>query len=124
MSTRVLVFGTFDLFHPGHEFVLEQAAKLGDELHVAVARDSHVQQLKNKIPARSQEARLATITSQPGVTSAQLSDETLGSYGVVRDVRPDVIALGHDQSALEVDLRRWMKEQGIEIEIARLPKHV
>lgn len=123
MARRVLAFGTFDLFHPGHVFFLEQAAKLGDELHIAVARDSHVQQLKNKVPTRSQEARLATIASQPGVTSAQFSDETLGSYGVVRALHPDVIALGHDQTALEADLRRWMKEQGIEIEIARLPKH-
>lgn len=122
MPRRVLVFGTFDLFHPGHEFVLKSAAKLGDELHVAVARDTHVQQLKHKIPTRPEDARLATVARHPDVTSAQLSDETLGSYGVIRTLRPDIIALGHDQDALAADLTRWSNEQGIVLNMVRLPK--
>jgi len=28
MSRTVMAFGTFDVFHPGHEYYLQQAAKL------------------------------------------------------------------------------------------------
>ena len=122
MNTRVLAFGTFDLFHAGHVFFLEQASALGDELYVSVARDAHIQTLKHHEPMRDQEARLATVIRQPCVKSAQLSDETLGSYGVIRSIKPNIIALGFDQDGLATDLKRWMREQGISIELTRLPK--
>lgn len=122
MPTRVLVFGTFDLFHAGHVFFLEQAAALGDELHVAVARDSHVELLKHHASSRPEAARLATVARQPLVRAAHLSDEILGSYELVRTLRPDMIALGHDQTALETDLRRWIAEQGIDLSVVRMSK--
>ena len=36
---RVMTTGVFDLLHPGHIAMLEEAAKLGDELVVVLARD-------------------------------------------------------------------------------------
>ena len=45
---KVMVFGTFDIFHKGHENFLKQAKKLGDCLTVVVARDETV--LKFKLP--------------------------------------------------------------------------
>ncbi len=114
---RVLAFGTFDLFHPGHEFFLAQAAALG-ELHVAVARDAHVLALKGRAPQRGEAQRLATVRRVPNVAEARLSDETLGSYAVVDAVRPDVIALGFDQAGLAADLARWMEETGRPVRVA------
>lgn len=35
----VLVYGTFDLLHPGHIYLLEEAKKLGDKLIVGVSTD-------------------------------------------------------------------------------------
>lgn len=35
----VLVYGTFDLLHPGHIYLLEEAKKLGDRLIVGVSTD-------------------------------------------------------------------------------------
>ena len=35
----VLVYGTFDLLHPGHIYLLEEAKKLGDRLIVGVSAD-------------------------------------------------------------------------------------
>ncbi len=121
MFPVVLAFGTFDLFHKGHEFFLAEAAQHG-RLHVAVARDAHVRALKGKGTSRPETARLATVARQPCVEQAVLSDETLGSYGVVRTLRPAVIALGHDQDALEADLRRWMAETGVDIPVVRIAR--
>jgi FAD synthetase len=39
---NVLVFGVFDMLHPGHIYFLEQAQKLGDQLHICLASDEYV----------------------------------------------------------------------------------
>ncbi len=42
----VMTFGTFDMFHPGHEYYLSEARKLGDTLITIVARDVTVTRIK------------------------------------------------------------------------------
>ncbi len=116
----VLTFGTFDAFHPGHEHVLSEAAKLGDRLVVGVARDAHVAALKNKSPRDDEQARLDRILAHPLVSDATLSDEELGSYRILDALKPDVIALGHDQDALRDSLEAWMSSTGIQIPIVRV----
>ena len=108
----VLVFGTFDALHPGHEFFLEKSASFGDRLVVVVARDSFVQSFKNKNPLHNEISRLHFIQSHPLVTEACLADEITGSFSVLNRIRPTVICLGHDQDALGDSLRTWMKKSG------------
>jgi len=108
----VLAFGTFDGIHPGHEHFLSEASKLGLELVVGVARDSHVRELKNKMPEFSENKRRDKITDLPYVDRAVLSDKELGSYNIIQVVEPDLVAIGHDQDALLKDLQRWLRETG------------
>ena len=108
----VLVFGTFDALHPGHEYFLEQSAEQGDRLVVAVARDSFVKSFKNKNPLHNELSRLHFIQSHPLVSEACLADEVTGSFSILNKVRPYVICLGHDQNALGESLKNWMKESG------------
>ena len=46
---KVLVFGTFDIFHKGHEYFLSEAAKHGS-LNVVVARDLTTYEVKGRFP--------------------------------------------------------------------------
>ena len=39
--TRVITYGTFDLFHEGHRRLLERAKALGDHLIVGVTSDNY-----------------------------------------------------------------------------------
>ncbi|NBS41885.1 FAD synthase, partial [bacterium] len=119
MST-VLAFGTFDRLHPGHRAFLARAAALGDRLVVAVARDAHVRLLKNKEPRENEETRRAAVANVGGVSDAILSDEQLGTYGVLDGVCPDVIALGYDQFGLEADLKRHFAERAIDVPLVRI----
>ena len=64
---RVLVFGTFDGLHAGHQFFLRTAKTQGTVLIVSVARDKHVSELKQKIPIHREQERLQTIQKLPFV---------------------------------------------------------
>ena len=108
----VLVFGTFDALHPGHEYFLEQSSAYGDRLVVVVARDSFVRSFKKKEPRHNELSRLHFIQSHPLVSEACLADEVTGSFTVLNRIRPTLICLGHDQNALEDSMRKWMKSSG------------
>jgi cytidyltransferase-like protein len=61
--TRVMAFGTFDLFHPGHKHYLDTALALGDELIVIVARDSRVLTVKLRSPIHTELTRLDNVSN-------------------------------------------------------------
>ena len=100
---KVLVFGVFDGLHLGHEAMLHQAKRLG-EVVVAVARDEVVWNLKHKRPKKNMRSRAAAVRRLG--YRAVLGDRKTSSYGVIRKVKPDIIALGYDQSALARDVRK------------------
>ena len=97
MGKRVLCCGTFDCLHPGHQSFLEQAAALGTDLFIVVARDDNVLRIKGRPPTQSEDERLAAISRQPGVDDVRLGYVGNDLLRVVRDISPDVIALGYDQ---------------------------
>lgn len=96
MKTRVVAFGTFDLLHPGHIAFLTAARKLGDELVVVVTRDDRVFEEKGMRPLFSEKERLQIITALAVVSQATLGDP-VGSWGILKRLKPQVVALGHDQ---------------------------
>jgi len=122
---RVMVFGVFDRLHPGHISLLKQAAALGDELVVVVARDELVRQLKNKSPYYAQNERLKAIQKVPSVTKAVLGDAVSSSYEVIKKYKPEVLALGYDQKELTQDITQRMQEGDLPhtIHIVHLKSH-
>jgi len=96
---RVLCCGTFDLLHPGHESYLAQAAGLGEELIVVVARDENVKRLKGRRPSQGENVRRAAVEKLEVVTEARLGNSGEHFLRVVDEIDPDVIALGYDQGA-------------------------
>lgn len=99
-----MVFGVFDRLHPGHISFLDQAAGLGNELIVAVARDSIVWELKKKTPTESENMRISRVARVKGVTHAMLGDQELGSWNVIIAHKPDIICLGYDQQWIKKDI--------------------
>ena len=91
-----MVFGTFDILHPGHLHMLKEAKEHGDFLVVIIARDQTVSTLKGKQPQHDEVARVKNLEA------LNIADEVrLGSLGdkykVIREEKPDIIALGYDQ---------------------------
>lgn len=117
---KVLVFGTFDFFHKGHESFLRQARKHGDNLVAVVARDKTVTEVKGRHPVNDEQAR------KKAVEKSGLADEVvLGNLGdkylVLETQRPDAVCLGYDQTSFADGLRGELDKRGlVETEIFRL----
>lgn len=109
---RVLVFGTFDLLHPGHLYFLQLAKRRGDKLVVIVTRDEIVKKLKKKNPILADTDRLAMVKSLKFVDQAFLGDH-LGECRVVMKVKPDVIVYGYDQKQDLFGLTHLLKNSKI-----------
>ncbi len=101
---KVLVFGVFDGVHEGHRALFREAKRHGDHLVLAVARDGVIEKLKRRAPDKDLAARIAMLEKELFVDEAVPGDEVLGGYGVIKAHRPEVVALGYDQSALKEDL--------------------
>jgi cytidyltransferase-like protein len=65
----VITYGTFDMFHHGHERLLQRAKAMGDILIVGVATDEY-NELKGKKAVQTQEERLNYVESLPYVDQA------------------------------------------------------
>jgi len=104
----VVASGVFDLIHYGHLCYLEEAKKAGGEdskLVVVVARDSTVKRLKGKKPVIPEDQRRAIVEALKPVDEAILGYEDLNIKEVVRKIKPDIVAVGHDQEFIEDSLK-------------------
>ncbi len=126
-ATRILVFGTFDMVHPGHRHFFAQARKLAKKstepfLIVSLARDKNVLRIKKHLPKKSEKQRKAQMESVPEVDKVVLG--AIGNHipAIVR-LKPDIIALGYDQSAYVKGLRTQLKYAGLAPKIVRLKSH-
>lgn len=95
---RVLCCGTFDYLHPGHLSFLRQAAQLGDELYVVIARDENVKRIKGKYPDHGEEERRSRVAALGIADEVRLGHLGADFLRVVAEIRPDIIALGYDQA--------------------------
>lgn len=93
---HVIVFGVFDLLHPGHLYFLQQAKKHGSHLTVIIARDERVIQEKRHKPFFSAEERLKLVGALKIVDRVMLGDKG-GEWRIIKKLRPDVVCVGYDQ---------------------------
>lgn len=121
LMKKIIAFGTFDIFHPGHISFLKQARRLGDYLIVVVARDKNTLKAKGKLPKNSEKTRLREVKK------AKLADKViLGSinnnyFRTLRTNKIDLIALGYDQKPTISQLKKVLRKHRLShIEIRRL----
>jgi len=113
--------GTFDLLHMGHIYYLKESKKLGDRLVVVVARDSTVRKLKHE-PITPEEMRLDIIKELKIVDEAVLGHKD-DMYATVKEIKPDIIALGYDQVHDEKKIEQELKKRKLVARVVRLPKY-
>lgn len=115
--TRVVATGTFDILHPGHVLYLCESKKLGDELYVIVARDSTIKHKRKPMLPEGQ--RLFMVRSLKCVDHAVLGSEE-DMFRPIREISPDIIALGFNQHWDEAELQNKLDEKGIGAKVVRI----
>lgn len=118
---KVLAFGAFDLLHPGHIFYLEKAKKLGTSLVVVIARDNNIVKEKGHEPVQDEKTRAELVGALKPVDSVILGYKEGDKLRVIDKVKPDVIALGHDQNIAKKEIQRYLRETNHKAKIVRLP---
>ncbi len=113
--------GVFDILHPGHGFILEKAKELGDILVAIIARDSTVKRMK-RIPIVPEKQRVEMVNYLKPVDIAILGKE--GNFlDIIEDIKPDIIALGPDQSHNEDRIKKDLEERGLNVDIKRIEEY-
>ncbi len=116
--TRVMASGVFDILHSGHVHYLSEAKNLGDELVVVVATDATVRRRKH-MPITPEKMRLELVSSLKPVDRAVLGREG-DMYKVVEEIRPDIIAIGYDQTFDEKVVEAELRKRGLDTKVVRL----
>ena len=117
---KVMVFGTFDIFHPGHESFLKQAKKYGDYLIVVIARDKTVKSVKSRKQTKNEKER-KKVVEKSGLVDKSVLGGITNKYAVIRRYKPETICLGYDQKIFTENLENWLKKVGLEhINIKRM----
>jgi glycerol-3-phosphate cytidylyltransferase/FAD synthetase len=115
----VLAGGVFDIIHPGHISTLNAAKALGDVLVVVVATDNTAVKMKKRSPIHSQEQRQELVNSLKVVDLCLIGQEE-NIFKTVKQVRPQIIALGYDQVHQEQFITEGCKKIELDAKVARL----
>lgn len=113
---RVIAQGTFDILHPGHIHYLEDAASLGDELHVIVARRENV---THKQPPLLPNQQRRDVIAALGIVDEAHVGHPSDIFVPVERIDPDVIVLGHDQHHDEAAIQDELDRRGIDCIVER-----
>ncbi len=121
----VLASGVFDLLHLGHVRFLEAAKKEGGKnakLIVIIARDSTVEAMKGRKPIMSEDQRCALVESLKVVDQAVLGYENFDVGEVIGKIKPDVIALGFDQTDMETAVQSYIAKHKLPVKVVKIGK--
>ena len=112
--------GCFDLLHPGHVHLLEQARSWCDRLVVGVNSDASVKRLKGAArPIQGEAARAAVLASLATVDCVAVFEEDT-PIELIRLLKPDVLVKGADYTVSQVVGGDIVQGYGGEVRLAEL----
>lgn len=123
MPRKVMVSGCFDMLHSGHIAFLQEAARQGDELYVALGSDQTVYDLKGRAPVNTEDERLYMVQSINCVTQAFVSTGSgmLDFADELRTMKPDVFVVNEDGNTPQKEA--LCAAEGIEYRVLQREPH-
>lgn len=106
--TRVITYGTFDLFHYGHLKILERAKALGDYLIVAVSSDEF-NAIKGKKCVYPYEHRAQIVAAIKYVDQVIKEENWEQKVSDIQKYNIDIFVMGSDWEGKFDDLSRFCK---------------
>ena len=112
MEKVVFTNGCFDLIHPGHIELLEQARKLGTKLIVGINSDDSVRKIKGSPkPFQSQADRVAILRGLRAVDEVRIFEE-LTPEKLIEQIKPDILVKGGDWDEKEIIGAEFVTKNG------------
>jgi D-beta-D-heptose 7-phosphate kinase/D-beta-D-heptose 1-phosphate adenosyltransferase len=112
--------GCFDLLHPGHVHLLEQARGWCDRLVVGLNSDASVKRLKGEArPIQGEAARAAVLASVAAADLVTVFDDDT-PIELIKLLRPDVLVKGADYTVAQVVGGDLVQGWGGEVKLAEL----
>lgn len=94
--TRVITFGTFDVFHIGHLNLLERASAVGTSLVVGVSTDAMNLSKKGREPVFREDERLRLVGALKCVDATFLEESLEKKRQYILEHNADVLVMGDD----------------------------
>lgn len=114
-----MVFGTFDILHPGHIHFLNKAKGLGDFLIVSLATRSNIKKIKKRHALHTELERKKLLESLRMVDRVVIGAESDYLKHIMKE-KPDVIALGYDQKHYTDGLETKLSHRGLKVKVVRI----
>ena len=116
---KIVVFtnGCFDIIHPGHIFILEQAKAKGDILIVGLNSDSSIKNFKSSDrPICNQDDRAYVLAALTCVDHIIIFDEDTPEKLII-DITPDILVKGKDYEGKEIAGSKHIIDNGKKIDL-------
>jgi D-beta-D-heptose 7-phosphate kinase/D-beta-D-heptose 1-phosphate adenosyltransferase len=116
--------GCFDLLHPGHISLIDQARRTADRLIVGLNSDQSIRRLKGPTrPVQNEVARATVLASLKSVDAVVIFGEDT-PLTLIEALQPDVLVKGADYSVEQVVGAELVQKRGGRVVLAELvPGH-
>ena len=113
----VFTNGCFDIIHPGHIFILEQAKSKGDILVVGLNSDQSIKGFKSDLrPICTQDDRAYVLAGLASVDYIFIFNEATPE-NVIMEISPDVLVKGKDYKIDDIAGADYMLKENKKIEL-------
>jgi len=118
----VLAGGRFNIIHPGHVYFLKKAKTLGDRLVVIIASDKTVKTAGKSLlfPDTDRKRMVESLRFVDKVIIGYPIRDPEGYARIIKRVKPDIIAVGHDQRVLPSSLKEMAKRAHHPVSVVRI----
>ena len=119
----VFTNGCFDLLHPGHIFVLEQAKSKGDILVVGLNSDESIKTFKSKSrPICNHHDRAYVLSGLESVDYILIFNDSTPENVITR-ISPDILVKGKDYKIDDIAGADYMLRENKKIELVDIIDH-
>ncbi len=115
---KVLIFGKFDILHPGHIFLIAQAQKEGDVTAI-LESDKDIKKFHNFVPYYNEDKRKNKLLKY-NIDVCIRNDKSFEE--IIKKHQPDILYLGHDQEYIYNEFKKLAKAYNFKIKQAKAHK--
>ena len=113
----VFTNGCFDIIHPGHIFILEQAKLKGDILVVGLNSDQSIKGFKSDLrPICTQDDRAYVLAGLASVDYIFIFNEATPK-NIIMEISPDILVKGKDYKIKDIAGADYMLKENKKIEL-------